>query len=76
MAAKARRFDSRESRPHRRRDVILTDGHGKATVGRQSQFAYPAGAVDERRFKFLVQQTPYFALEVMQIMADRLRRWA
>ena len=33
-------------------------------------------AVDERRFTFLVQQTPYFALEVMQIMADRLRRWS
>ena len=31
-------------------------------------------AVDERRFEFLVQQTPYFALEVMQLMAERLRR--
>jgi CRP/FNR family cyclic AMP-dependent transcriptional regulator len=30
-------------------------------------------AVDERRFEFLVQQTPYFALEVMQLMAERLR---
>jgi CRP/FNR family cyclic AMP-dependent transcriptional regulator len=31
-------------------------------------------AVDQRRFEFLVQQTPYFALEVMQLMAERLRR--
>jgi CRP/FNR family cyclic AMP-dependent transcriptional regulator len=33
-------------------------------------------SVDEKRFKFLVQQTPFFALEVMQVMADRLRRWS
>lgn len=30
--------------------------------------------VNERRFVFLVHQTPYFALEVMRVMADRLRR--
>ena len=29
--------------------------------------------VDHRRFLFLVQQTPFFALEVMRLMADRLR---
>jgi CRP/FNR family cyclic AMP-dependent transcriptional regulator len=31
----------------------------------------PIGA---KRFQFLVQQTPHFALHVMKIMADRLRR--
>jgi len=30
--------------------------------------------VDAKRFNFLVQQTPMFALQVMRIMADRLRR--
>ena len=30
--------------------------------------------IDERRFMFLVQQTPYFAIQMMQIMSDRLRR--
>jgi CRP-like cAMP-binding protein len=30
-------------------------------------------AVDEKRFQFLVQQTPYFALQVMRLMAERLR---
>jgi CRP-like cAMP-binding protein len=30
-------------------------------------------ALDERRFLFLVQQHPFFALEVMKIMAERLR---
>jgi CRP-like cAMP-binding protein len=31
--------------------------------------------VDQKRFSFLIQQTPFFAIEVMQVMADRLRRW-
>ncbi|HEU5100134.1 MAG TPA: Crp/Fnr family transcriptional regulator [Roseiflexaceae bacterium] len=30
--------------------------------------------IDERRFTFLVQQTPMFALAVMRVMAERLRR--
>jgi CRP-like cAMP-binding protein len=30
--------------------------------------------IDERRFLFLVQQTPNFALHVMRTLADRLRR--
>jgi CRP/FNR family cyclic AMP-dependent transcriptional regulator len=29
--------------------------------------------VDERRFLFLVQQTPFFALRVMRVMSARLR---
>ena len=31
-------------------------------------------AVGERRFTTLVQQTPYFALEIMHILANRLPR--
>ena len=30
--------------------------------------------IDERRFLFLVQQTPYFAILVMRVMVDRIRR--
>jgi len=30
--------------------------------------------IDLRRFSVLVQQTPFFAVEVMQVMAARLRR--
>ena len=30
--------------------------------------------IDEQRFSFLVQQTPYFAIQVMRIMANRLRK--
>ena len=31
-------------------------------------------SVDERRFLFLIQQTPNFALHVMRVLSDRLRR--
>jgi len=31
-------------------------------------------AIDLKRFSVLVQQTPYFAIEVMRVMAERLRR--
>ena len=30
--------------------------------------------ISERRFGFLVQQEPHFALQIMKVMADRLRR--
>jgi CRP/FNR family transcriptional regulator, cyclic AMP receptor protein len=30
--------------------------------------------LDRRRFESLVAETPYFALEVMHVMADRLRK--
>jgi len=30
-------------------------------------------SIDERRFLFLVQQTPNFALDVMKVIAERLR---
>jgi len=31
-------------------------------------------AVDGKRFTLLVQQTPYFAIEIMQMLTERLRR--
>lgn len=31
-------------------------------------------AISEQRFLFLVQQTPYFALQIMKVMAERLRK--
>ena len=30
--------------------------------------------IPEKRFLYLTQETPYFALEVMRVMVDRLRR--
>jgi CRP/FNR family transcriptional regulator, cyclic AMP receptor protein len=31
-------------------------------------------ALDERRFQYLIQETPFFAQAVMRAMAERLRR--
>ena len=30
--------------------------------------------ISEKRFLFLIQQTPYFALQIMKVMAERLRK--
>lgn len=30
--------------------------------------------VDKKRFMFMVQETPYFALHVMRVLAERLRK--
>jgi CRP-like cAMP-binding protein len=30
--------------------------------------------IDQKRFLYLVQNTPFFAIEVMNVMAERLRR--
>jgi CRP/FNR family cyclic AMP-dependent transcriptional regulator len=30
--------------------------------------------IPEKRFAFMVQQTPHFALQIMKVMAERLRR--
>jgi len=30
--------------------------------------------IDEKRFNYLVSHTPHFSVEVMRVMADRLRR--
>src|SRR5262245_21783525 len=31
--------------------------------------------VDEKQFVYLVHQSPYFAIQVMRVLADRLRRY-
>jgi len=31
-------------------------------------------AVDRRRFEYMAQETPFFALAVMKVLADRLRK--
>jgi len=30
--------------------------------------------IDEKHFQYMVQQTPFFALQVMRVLAERLRR--
>jgi CRP-like cAMP-binding protein len=36
--------------------------------------ACPLARIDERRFLFLDQRTPNFALQLMRVLTDRLRR--
>jgi CRP-like cAMP-binding protein len=51
---------------------IVSPGPRSASVVALSDCEFVA--VDEKRFQFLVQQTPYFATQVMRVMAERLRR--
>lgn len=51
--------------------ALIEDAPGNATVIARTPCRLVA--IDERRFKFLVQQTPNFALDVMKALTDRLR---
>jgi len=51
---------------------IVLPGPRSATVVASTDCEFVA--VDEKRFQFLVQQTPFFATQVMRVMAERLRR--
>ena len=53
-------------------EMALIDDEPRSATAK-AKTACKLAAVDERRFAFLVQQTPYFALEVMRLMAKRLR---
>jgi CRP-like cAMP-binding protein len=52
--------------------ALLDEGPRSATAVARTDCAI--AVVNARRFEALVQQTPYFALEVMRVMAERLRR--
>ena len=51
---------------------IVLPGPRSATVVAATDCEFVA--VDEKRFQFLVLQTPFFATQVMRVMAERLRR--
>ena len=52
--------------------AMIDDGARSATVVAKSDCRlFP---IDRKRFNFLVQQTPNFALYIMRVMADRLRK--
>src|SRR4051812_15475488 len=40
----------------------------------KAKTACKLAVIPEKRFVFLVQTTPYFALKIMKVMADRLRK--
>jgi CRP-like cAMP-binding protein len=51
--------------------MVLPGPHSASVIAKSDcEFV----AVDEKRFQFLVQQTPFFATRVMRVMAERLRR--
>lgn len=50
---------------------LVSPGPRSATVVATSDCEFVA--VDEKRFHYLVQQTPFFATQVMRVLAERLR---
>lgn len=51
--------------------MLLPGPHSASVVARMDcEFV----AIDEKRFQLLVQQTPFFATQVMRVMAERLRK--
>ncbi len=50
---------------------LVSPGPRSATVIATTDCEFVA--IDEKRFQFLVQQTPFFATQVMRVMAERLR---
>jgi CRP/FNR family cyclic AMP-dependent transcriptional regulator len=52
--------------------ALIDDSPRTASV--MAKTACRFAQIDQRRFHFLVQQTPYFATHVMKTLADRLRR--
>jgi CRP-like cAMP-binding protein len=53
-------------------EMALVDGGPRSATARAvtESVVIP---IDERRFLFLVQQTPFFAIRVMRLMSTRLR---
>ncbi|HYZ17619.1 MAG TPA: Crp/Fnr family transcriptional regulator [Candidatus Acidoferrum sp.] len=54
-------------------EMALLDGHARSATAVTLEPTRVA-AIDRKRFLYLVQNTPYFALEVMQTMAGRIRQ--
>jgi len=53
-------------------EMALIDSQPRSATARAKTDCQLA-EVDENRFKFMVQQTPFFALQVMRILVERLR---
>jgi CRP-like cAMP-binding protein len=52
--------------------ALIDDGPRSASVVAKTDCRLVA--VDRRRFEYLVEETPHFALAVMKVLADRLRK--
>lgn len=51
--------------------LIDTTERSATAVARTACMLIP---VDQKRFTFLIQQTPFFSIHVMRILADRIRK--
>ena len=54
-------------------ELALVD-EGPRSAGAIARTTCRVAVIDAKRFAVLVRQTPYFAVDVMQVMAERLRR--
>lgn len=54
-------------------EMALID-HAPRVATATARTACRVAEIPEKRFLFLVQQTPYFSLQIMRVMAERLRR--
>jgi len=54
-------------------EMAMVDG-GPRTATAVARTECKLVPIDQRRFQFLVQQTPFFAIEVMRVLVGRLRR--
>jgi len=52
--------------------ALISDDPRSATV--RATVESTLVPIDQKRFAFLTQQTPFFALRVMRLMSDRLRK--
>jgi CRP/FNR family cyclic AMP-dependent transcriptional regulator len=52
---------------------LVDDGPRSATAIAKTDCLL--AAIDNHRFMLMVAQNPWFSLQVMRILADRLRRW-
>jgi CRP/FNR family cyclic AMP-dependent transcriptional regulator len=54
-------------------EMALIDGQARSATT-VAKSACRLARVDEQRFHFMVQETPFFALNVMRVLTARLRR--
>lgn len=50
---------------------LVAPGRRSASVVARTDCQFVA--IDEQRFQYLVQQTPHFAMQVLRVLAERLR---
>jgi CRP-like cAMP-binding protein len=54
-------------------EMALIDSRERSATAKAKSDAKVV-AIDQRRFLYLIQNTPFFAVEVMSVMANRIRR--